>query len=307
MIQLKIPELTKIGNEFAICFEDCVETLCDYLRVDYQMMFLDQFKTYYIKNVTDFSTDVAQCFRWSDQYLEYLSQYHGINLKYMENCGITDIVASELKKGKPAIMHLDVFYCPWDKLYQKIHNCHMGITTGIDDEYVFVCDPYDKVENGRLRRCDVDRHSQFIYTYSLEQSGYAKQDHLDIFRQHLSAAYETTLESYRQMYEFTMNRLRHIDGQSDAILDILFEFTRCILIKYANFSYLIRYLYAEKHQAYAVLEEKLNENVKTVYRLKNLSMKMKVISDQSIVTSIQQYFLSFIKNEAEFYELLLTP
>lgn len=305
MIPIELPKFTDIGREFAICFEACVETLCEYLHRDYQMMFLDQFKIHYHEGITDFNKDMAECYRSSDRYLEFLKEYHGIKLNYIDKGDFIEIITNELKKGKPVILHLNVFYCPWDVLYQKVHNCHMGIVTGMDQQYIYVCDPYDRVVHEKLLIEDAKEHSQFIYTYELTDTNLTKDVALELFKKEIKQEYHTSMSAFQKSYEFIMSHLTQFTGAEDEIFDLLFEFTKGMIIKYANFTYLMNYILEPTSDIYQQLNEQVNQNAKVLYRIKNLSMKLKISLNPVIVESINQFFLSFLENESRIYQLLI--
>lgn len=306
MIPIKLPEFTDIGREFAICFEACVETLCQYLNRDYEMMFLDQLQIYYQDGVTDLNQEMAQSFRTSDYYLEYLEKYHGIQLHYYDQGDYVKIAQDELAKGKPTILHLDVFYCPWDPLFQKIHNCHMGIITGVDEEYIYVCDPYDRVLHEKLLINHVRKHSQFIYTYDLSDVTFTKEQAKKLFQEEIRKEYPITMQALKKSYECIIPRLERVTDENDMVFELLFEFTKGRIIQYANFTYLLKYLLDPVSEQYGKVSGKLNENVKELYRIKNLSMKLKIAQSQRIISSIREYFQTFLVHEEQMYHLLMT-
>ena len=201
-------------------------------------------------------------------------------------------------------MHLDVFYCPWDVLYQKIHNCHMGIVTGIDEEYVYVCDPYDRVVHEKLLIEDARKHSQFIYSYELEERSIARQEAKSIFRNEIVSEYRNTMIALKKSRECIVERLHMFANEEDVVFDLLFEFTRGRIIQYANFTYLFQYLASEEGQ-YEAMQESLNQIAKTLYRIKNLAVKLKISLNPVIVNSIHQFFESYLNQEDIFYHQLM--
>ena len=306
MIAITLPEFTDIGREFAICFEACVATLCRYINRHYEMMFLNQLQIYYQEGVTDFNQEMAQCFRSSDHYLEYLEKYHGIQLHYYDQGDYIKIAQEELAKGKPTILHLDVFYCPWDPLFHKIHNCHMGIITGVDEKYIYVCDPYDRVLHEKLLISDVHKHSQFIYTYDLRNVTLTKEQAKKVFQEEICKEYPIAIQALKKSYECIISQLENIMDENEKVFELLFEFTKGRIIQYANFSYLLKYLLNPLCEQYEEVLDKLNENVKELYRIKNLSMKLKIVQSQKIILSIKEYFQTDLVHEEQMYQLLMT-
>jgi hypothetical protein len=86
--------------------------------------------------------------------LELLEQYHGVHLvpHDTKTAAVLDVVRRELAAGRPVIISIDSFWCPWDIGYLKHHNMHGCLVVGLeDDETSLYCiDGYYIKDVGRL-------------------------------------------------------------------------------------------------------------------------------------------------------------
>lgn len=119
------------------CYEDSVATVASWWGRDHQMMFADAWNFYFSHIDSEFSIRLGDKIeiKESDQ-LKYLEQYHGIKSIFYSNItaeDAIDIVKMELSANRPILLLIDVFFCPWDLNYQKSHDTHCILITGLDD------------------------------------------------------------------------------------------------------------------------------------------------------------------------------
>lgn len=130
------------------CFDDIISTVCTAYKLDYFPMFAssysfllsDKDEAHYMQ--IDTKDDLSELL-YGCSGLSYVHKYK------TDTEELYSVILDELKEKRPVAIHFDAFYCPWDKLNGKIHNDHMVLVSGIDEEssQLFVCDPwFDKEE-----------------------------------------------------------------------------------------------------------------------------------------------------------------
>lgn len=82
---------------------------------------------------------------FNGEFLKGLKDECGIDIQLHANClgdRFRDIVATEIKAGRPVIVGMDSFNCPWHKCFEKYHNIHYVLVVGTrsDDELLVVDD-----------------------------------------------------------------------------------------------------------------------------------------------------------------------
>lgn len=70
-----------------------------------------------------------------------LYEYHGVKTKLYAAKNILkniSIIEQELAGGKPVILEIDSFFCPWNIYYQHVHGIHFCLVTGLDETRQFL-------------------------------------------------------------------------------------------------------------------------------------------------------------------------
>ncbi len=129
-------------NGGGFCFDDCICTYARYVGFDWELMFSDtwNFSPQQSYDSSEYNNEIH------NKKLILLEKTHGIQLKHhrvSEYEGV-HIINKELQNGRPVILELDAFWCPWDPAFQKYHNRHCFLINGFDDaSNSFICvDPY---------------------------------------------------------------------------------------------------------------------------------------------------------------------
>lgn len=133
------------------CFDDCIATICRYFGLSYEY-------TYYgaLKNRMDYeksNVSIGEKIIFETEFLDNVRDCYGISLKL--HVYKAEEIIEEIKKniidGKPVLVCVTGFFCPWDWRYHEIHNgSHTMFVTGFDDDKeVLICDdPYYFVNSG---------------------------------------------------------------------------------------------------------------------------------------------------------------
>lgn len=133
-----------------LCFEDNIASIACWLNSKYQLMFIDSWAFNYELIISSNNIDIKRI-KKIDKF-ELLEKYHGIKLIYhgMYNYDYyLSFVKNELLLNKPVITKFDAFWCPWDPGYQKVHNGHLCILVGMDEdnELLYFTDAYFSKKN----------------------------------------------------------------------------------------------------------------------------------------------------------------
>jgi len=130
------------------CFDDIISTVCTAYKLDYFPMFASSYSFL----LSDKDEAHYMQIDTKDDLSELLYGCSGLSYVYKYKTDTEElysVILDELKEKRPVAIHFDAFYCPWDKLNGKIHNDHMVLVVGVDEESrkLFVCDPwFDKEE-----------------------------------------------------------------------------------------------------------------------------------------------------------------
>lgn len=143
-----IVNINRNGYNSLYCIEDCIATIAYYEGIDFYMMFMDSYKF-------GFDNDIVKKTRIVNSGLmnniertqfENLSKFHGMTFsmgRTMDAKVALEEMKKELLSGRLIIVKVDSFYCKWDVGYEKLHQKHMFICTGIRDKGdICVCDPF---------------------------------------------------------------------------------------------------------------------------------------------------------------------
>lgn len=122
----------------SFCFDDCIATLSKYIGRDFELMYSGSWSFGFDPADSSCLSSIGKRVR-IDRLNKYrlLEKYHGITLtdnNLPESEGI-DCIKSNLESGKPVILIIDCFWCPWDPGFRKYHNSgHSFLITGFDEE-----------------------------------------------------------------------------------------------------------------------------------------------------------------------------
>lgn len=153
MIDMAMKKVKRIEKETSLfCLDDCIATLAGYYQCDYEMMYIGGYQVSRQQGIQDFA-------EWYDIWLrgrfDNLQKYHGIMIQkydfYWKHRVIRKI-REELDGGRPVLLLLNPFWCPWDDGFQK-YDAVPGHCFLIKGEYDggFLCvDPYFEKDGQEL-------------------------------------------------------------------------------------------------------------------------------------------------------------
>lgn len=166
-----------ISNDLPFCFEDCIVTIANYVKRDYQFMFSGSW------NVCFKQLNSMDKIKVGSEHLKEANmrskKLHGLALEEID-LKQNEIVQSfelMLKKGKVILVKLDAFYIPWDMFYQKGHFTHYFIINGYDSKCKkFICtDPFYDMVDKEMQYDEVLIALEKAYDYVLSDATATKE------------------------------------------------------------------------------------------------------------------------------------
>lgn len=137
VITMNVLDIIPIHRDWRNCREDTIVSVASWLQRDHELMYAESW---------GFSFDIQQ---WSSKgklssclspefgnMLPLLAQYHGIDIRIVENLcfqDTVDLVARELAESRPVIIELDTYFCPWDSGFHNYHYPHTNLIVGYDE------------------------------------------------------------------------------------------------------------------------------------------------------------------------------
>lgn len=204
---IKIRHIDRNKFDYSYCFEDCVATIAQKENVDYQMMYLGyaQFK-FDLNDAVANRKVIKDVYKYNvtSDYFKYLEEYHGLRLVSYSNIEKEEylqLLREELEKGRVSIVRLDSFYIEWDKNFQVKHTNHVGLCIGIDDERIYLCDPYFDITYKEMELSDFQQANRgFIITYDKLTECILKKDNVELKKKILKNVLSSDVLKHRIHY-----------------------------------------------------------------------------------------------------------
>ncbi|WP_068773782.1 BtrH N-terminal domain-containing protein [Paenibacillus sp. FJAT-26967] len=125
------------------CEEGMIASICNWLQIDYQMLFIDSWGFHFnaptgpekiklgdrISHSTLGDEKYIQC-------VDYMKIHHGLQIDYEVFLTLEQMLTSvrqELECSRPLAVLTDSYWCPWIPSFQKQHDDHFLIIVGVDE------------------------------------------------------------------------------------------------------------------------------------------------------------------------------
>lgn len=149
--KITIKKVERIENEDGlICRDDCIATISNFLNCDYELMYTGGYTLKRLKNenTLDFASNYSI---YLNNYYDNLFLYHGLYSEiyiYTKECDWINAIKNEIDEGRPVMISIDPFWCPWDQWFQVYSNTegHSFIIKGIEKDKMICVDPYFNIE-----------------------------------------------------------------------------------------------------------------------------------------------------------------
>jgi hypothetical protein len=213
-IPLKNVSVRKTGMfNVALCFQDVTATVLNYYGLDFSFPLLKCLNLGYKRGRSGkIGESLSAGYNILDIYKEY-----GLTIKKERIEDIrkfAEYIRSEIDEGTPIITHFDAYYLKWDPVFRKIHNGHMVIVNGYDEEKdeVIVCDPHFNKTDERLSVTELERASRFYFKI-VGFNAYKRKGYREEIAAHLSALKEGGY--YRKLKAFCSDLADVFDPQTE--------------------------------------------------------------------------------------------
>jgi hypothetical protein len=157
---LMLNNVIPLHDDSRDCFEDQITTVASWFGRGYELMYAESWGFSYSPADGDSSGILGKRIgagRTRENALRLLELYHGIRFTWHQTNTIDEvlpILKAELAAGRPVIIYLDSYWCPWaPSSYQKIQNSHHNcIVVGLDEVngFLYCTDGYYVEQNKTL-------------------------------------------------------------------------------------------------------------------------------------------------------------
>lgn len=232
MIDITIKKVKRIEKETSLfCLDDCIATLADYYQCSYEMMYLGGYRISIQQGAQDFA---ARYDIWLADRFDNLQKYHGLLIRKCDfnwKHRIIKKIRTELEEGRPVLLLLNPYWCPWDDGFQRYDAVpgHCFIIKGEYDGGFLCVDPYFEKDDMELPFSLFRKGVQEVYCTekltAMEVSDAEYRDLLDdMFRKLSEAAYFDSLRSFIIDMEQNGNIFQSIRAEEDFWISPLIVF-----------------------------------------------------------------------------------
>lgn len=138
-----IEGIKQMHDEGLNCFQDLIQSVALWWGRSYELMFVDAWGfVYQSLNGKSGPRLGDRVGAGTGDYQKSLELYHGIHTEYYEKTvpEVLQIVQKELSEGRPVMIPMDSFFCPWDVGFQRNHSMHGFLAVGLDDDHLYCVD-----------------------------------------------------------------------------------------------------------------------------------------------------------------------
>jgi hypothetical protein len=137
-------DIKPLHEEGRDCFTDMVVSVAEWSKINYELAFVEAWNFKFLdqnpKQLKSIGVNIKPDWgRW--QFL--LRFYHGLQVVSFRSTSLETLllVKRELSMGRPVIIFIDSFYCPWHDNYQKHYGLkHTCMVVGINGNNLFCVD-----------------------------------------------------------------------------------------------------------------------------------------------------------------------
>lgn len=133
-----------IKNEHYDCIDANIVTIAKHFKRNYLLYFYNYFYfNYGTKNNCLISYNIQDIGNTNN--IDVLYKYCGIERQiksFLSKQEVFQAIQQNIHKNQPVMLETDVFYCPWNMLYQLQHITHCFLIIGIEDEKLLCLDPF---------------------------------------------------------------------------------------------------------------------------------------------------------------------
>ena len=126
------------------CLQATLKNIFDYYSIEDKFLFINDWTFIYGKknNNIQFGRRVKVNYN-IDILKKFYERGYGFKIEARE--GIKDVlgqIEKEIQYGKPVLVKIDSYWCPWNRAYQKFHIDHFFVVIGINESDFICIDSY---------------------------------------------------------------------------------------------------------------------------------------------------------------------
>lgn len=195
------------------CFTGLVVTTMEWLNIDYQISFFHSWEFQYKYNIQE---NYMELLTQGTLDLDLLEEYSGVKIienEYNDNKTFLNTLKKELEEGKPLIVMVDKFWCPWSVDYQKVHKVnHAALVYGYNKDSL-ICMDYSPREEECFLPYEYISNAIISY-YCFEKVPFKEINTLDLVRESIQELKEKNI--FQAIREFG----NHIKDSFDPAIDV---------------------------------------------------------------------------------------
>lgn len=306
-IQLDINSIDRHGYNFSYCIDDCIATITKYEGIGYELMYLDN-EIYIDIEILKNTGSVLEAIKNVNKCYSNLKKYYGMSLYKIDNNNESEYIKDiyhQLNNNRPFIAHLDGYYIEWDVDYKRRHNMHLAIIVGMDDNKIYIVDPFYNRTKTQLSIADFLVVSQFGYAYEIEN----KHKNLSIKLENMYSK-EKLYKLCSELNKLEESFIKYFDIKKENSIERTFDEVQDILIgaisnrgRYFN---VIEYLYKVFNKDNCQINIYMEHILKCWVITKNMINKNLLTGKENINKALAEKIRKIIFLEKELYEHIVS-
>ncbi len=141
-------DIKPVHYDFLTCLEDIVVSVAQWAGYRYELALSEVWSFNFNPPNSEEYYSLGESLEVFEKDLEAdLAKYHGIKVILKEANSFAEfieVLRLELENGRPVLVSMDSFLCPWDWNFQKRHISHTFLISGLDDStsLLYCCDGF---------------------------------------------------------------------------------------------------------------------------------------------------------------------
>ncbi len=206
-LEIEIKQINRIAGRRESCLYDVLKTIAAYLNVRADNIYINEFGFSFNYEEYNKSGLIGKSIKQNpNRVLENLKLLYGYDLQYSYFKSFEEelvYINNCLAINFPAIVHFDSFYLPWDPFNNRVHNNHVVLITGIDENNVNVVDPYFNKKNKIMSIESLKEASTFYMYFNEKKSDFSEINFKQLLIDNYVNKYKTPSSNYLDLEYFS--------------------------------------------------------------------------------------------------------
>lgn len=220
-LDIEIQQINRIAGRRQSCLFDVLKTIAGYLKISLDYIYINEFEFLFDCGKYNSSGLIGESIQQTvDQSLENLKSLYGYELVYNYFNSFDEelsYVKECLSKDFPAVIHFDSFYLPWDPFYNRVHNKHLFLITGIDEKNMCIVDPYFNKQNEQLSIESIKQASNFYIYFEKKETQPVVLDIKKLLRENYQKKDFTPSKNYLNLELFSQAYLTGFSKEKEFV------------------------------------------------------------------------------------------